>query len=273
MVSIGALNALPAGVREQLYLRLIPGDLIDRFGVDPATLRGPAGDRLVRITAAEDKTWARIELRHREQDRDPVLLLDIGMSAFGAPELSLVQVIDPTAPRFGITVDPEAGRRRVDHLHQGQLGRAERRHPDVEQQHRITVLLAVTELDAGPRLVLGGRDPDQAVAGRAAQRRWIDAESIDEIARDQAEVELLTHAGRQRVERADADHHAPSPASARARISSSGVLTFMNTTAGSPHAAISLAAISTTRTRSKNPTILSRPARKRSSIGTRHALP
>ncbi len=107
MVSIGALNALPAGVREQLYLRLIPGDLIDRFGVDPATLRGPAGDRLVRITAAEDKTWARIELRHREQDRDPVLLLDVGMSAFGAPELSLVQVIDPTAPRFGIDRDPD----------------------------------------------------------------------------------------------------------------------------------------------------------------------
>src|SRR5438094_795936 len=107
MVSIGALNALPAGVREQLYLRLIPGDLIDRFGVDPATLRGPAGDRLVRITAAEDKTWARIELRHREQDRDPVLLLDVGMSAFGAPELSLVQVIDPTAPRFGMDRDPD----------------------------------------------------------------------------------------------------------------------------------------------------------------------
>src|SRR6266702_3299512 len=71
MVSIGALNALPAGVRDQLYLRLIPGDLIDRFGVDPATLRGPAGDRLVRITAVEDKTWARIELRHRGIDRDP----------------------------------------------------------------------------------------------------------------------------------------------------------------------------------------------------------
>src|SRR2546429_288358 len=107
MVSIGALNALPAGVREQLYLRLIPGDLIDRFGVDPATLRGPAGDRLVRIRAAEDKPWARIELRHREQDRDPVLVLDVGMSPFGAPELSLVQVIAPTAPRFGIDRDPD----------------------------------------------------------------------------------------------------------------------------------------------------------------------
>src|SRR5712691_14018 len=107
MVSIGTLNALPAGVRDQLYLRLIPGDLLERFGVDPGTLHGPAGDRLVRITASEDKTWARIELRQREQDRDPVLLLDIGMSAFAAPELSLVQVIDPMAPRFGIDRDPD----------------------------------------------------------------------------------------------------------------------------------------------------------------------
>src|SRR2546425_11583489 len=107
MVSIGALNALPAGVREQLYLPLIRAGRLARFGVDPVSLRGPAGDRQVRITAAEDKTWARIELRHREQDRDPVLLLDIGMSAFGAPELSLVQVIDPTAPRFGIDRDSD----------------------------------------------------------------------------------------------------------------------------------------------------------------------
>ena len=41
MVSIGTLNALPADVRDQLYLRLIPGELLDRFGVDPASLRGP----------------------------------------------------------------------------------------------------------------------------------------------------------------------------------------------------------------------------------------
>ena len=105
MVSIGTLNALPAGVRDQLYLRLIPGDLLERFGVDPGTLHGPNGDRLVRITASEDKTWARVELRQREPDHDPVLLLDIGMSAFGAPELSLVQVIDPVAPRFDIDRD------------------------------------------------------------------------------------------------------------------------------------------------------------------------
>ena len=143
MVSIGALNALPAGVRDQLYLRLIPGDLIDRFAVDPATLRGPGGDRLVRITAAEDKTWARIELRHREQDRDPVLLLDVGMSAFGAPELSLVQVIDPTAPRFGIDRDPDG--------HDTLLGTASRN--IAEETRALTSGLAPGQVRQGLRML------------------------------------------------------------------------------------------------------------------------
>ena len=143
MVSIGTLNALPAGVRDQLYLRLIPGELLERLGVDSSTLRGPADDRLVRITAAEDKTWARIELRQREQDRDPVLLLDIGMSAFGAPELSLVQVIDPAAPRFGIDRDPDG--------HDTLLGTASRNL--AEETRALAAGLAPGQVRQGLRLL------------------------------------------------------------------------------------------------------------------------
>ncbi len=100
--SIAALNALPAELREQLYLRLIPGELLERFRVDRRTLGNAEGGRLVRVTASEDRAWARVELRAHEQDRDPVLLVDVEMSAFGVPELSLVQVNDPAAPRFDI---------------------------------------------------------------------------------------------------------------------------------------------------------------------------
>lgn len=105
--SIVELNALPLDVREQLYLRLIPEELLARFGVERASLANGAGERLVRITASEDKPWARVELRAREQDRDPVLLVDIGMSAFGVPELALVQINDPVAPRYGIDRDAD----------------------------------------------------------------------------------------------------------------------------------------------------------------------
>jgi hypothetical protein len=105
MSSILGLNALPVGVRERLYVRLVPAELLERYRVDPHNLDGPGGQRLLRVTATEDKPWARVELRVREYDRDPVLLVDVGMSAFGVPELALVQINDPAAPRYGIDRD------------------------------------------------------------------------------------------------------------------------------------------------------------------------
>jgi hypothetical protein len=105
--SILELNALPPTVREQLYVRLVPEDLLARFAIDAGTLRDPSGQRLVRVTATGDKSWARVEVREAEADRDPVLLVDVGMSAFGVPELALVQVNDPAAPRFGIDRDDD----------------------------------------------------------------------------------------------------------------------------------------------------------------------
>jgi hypothetical protein len=106
MTSILGLNALPFGVRDQLYLRLIPEELLSRLGRDRGWLHGSGGE-LVRVSVGEDKPWARIELRVRQQDLDPVLLVDVGTSAFGVPELSLVQVNDPEAPRYGIDRDPD----------------------------------------------------------------------------------------------------------------------------------------------------------------------
>jgi hypothetical protein len=105
--SILELNALPESVREQLYLRLVPPALFARLEVNPRTLRGAQGEPLVRITAPDGAPWARVEVRRREDDRDPVLLLDVGMSPFGVPELAFVQVTDPAAPRYGIDLDED----------------------------------------------------------------------------------------------------------------------------------------------------------------------
>jgi len=105
--SLIGLNALPTSVREQLYVRLIPVELLRRCGVDARRLRGAGGERLVRVTTGEDGSWARVELRAREHDRDPMLLVDLGTSPFGPPELSLVQINDPDAPRYGIDRDDE----------------------------------------------------------------------------------------------------------------------------------------------------------------------
>jgi len=105
--SILDLNGLPWTLREQIYVRLVPEELLARFGVDRGTLRNGAGERPVRIAAPDDASWARVELREPHNDRDPVLLIDIAMSAFGVPELTFVQVNDPGSPRYGVDRDAD----------------------------------------------------------------------------------------------------------------------------------------------------------------------
>ncbi len=103
--SIQEVNALPREVAEALYARLVPEELLDRFGIDPSTLCDRHGARLVRVTAPADKPWARVEVRSSLEDRDPTLLVDVEMSPLSVPELAFVQITDPSGPRFAIDRD------------------------------------------------------------------------------------------------------------------------------------------------------------------------
>jgi hypothetical protein len=103
--SIEEINALPREMAETLYLRLVPGELLRRLEISPTTLSRPDGARLVRITAPEDRPWARVEVRSAPGDPDPTLLVDVEMSSVSVPELAFVQINDPAAPRYGIDRD------------------------------------------------------------------------------------------------------------------------------------------------------------------------
>jgi hypothetical protein len=105
--SIAEINVLPARVRDEIYLRLIPDRLLAFIAMDRQMLMGNAGHVPVRITAPDGSAWARMELWANPDDRDPALLLDIGMSGFAVPELSLVQINNPSAPRFAIDRDED----------------------------------------------------------------------------------------------------------------------------------------------------------------------
>ncbi len=109
LTSIQEINTLPREMAEALYLRLVPGELLRRLEISPSTLCRPDGARLVRITAPEERPWARVEVRAAPGDRDPMLLMDVEMSAMSVPELAFVQINDPDAPRYGI--DRDAGGR------------------------------------------------------------------------------------------------------------------------------------------------------------------
>jgi hypothetical protein len=105
--SIQEINALPREVAEALYARLVPEELLDRFGIDPASLCDKRGARLVRVTAPADQPWARVEVRSTPEDRDPALLVDVEMSPLSVPELAFVQITDPAGTRYAIDRDPD----------------------------------------------------------------------------------------------------------------------------------------------------------------------
>ena len=104
---IQEINALPREMAEALYLRLVPPALLAQLSIDPTTLCGPDGDRLVRITAPADQPWVRLEVHRSREDRDPALLVDVEMSALSVPELAFVQIADPEGPRYAIDRDVE----------------------------------------------------------------------------------------------------------------------------------------------------------------------
>jgi hypothetical protein len=105
--TIGEINVLPPRVREEIYLRLVPDLLLATLSLDRQRLLSGPGHPPVRVTAPDEASWARVEVRAAPDDRDPALLIDVGMSAAAVPELSLVQVNDPRAPRFAIDRDED----------------------------------------------------------------------------------------------------------------------------------------------------------------------
>ena len=105
--SIQDINALPHEVAEALYARLVPEELLDRFGINPTTLCDKDGARLVRVTCPGDQPWARVEVRSTPEDRDPALLVDVEMSPLSVPELAFVQITDPGGARYAIDRDPD----------------------------------------------------------------------------------------------------------------------------------------------------------------------
>jgi len=141
--SIQEINALPREVAEALYVRLVPEDLLERFGINPSTLCDKKGARLVRVTAPEDKPWARVEVRASLEDRDPALLVDVEMSPLSVPELAFVQITDPFGPRFGIDQDPEG--------HDTLFGTASRNVP--EERRAMQEGLAPGQVRRGLRLL------------------------------------------------------------------------------------------------------------------------
>ncbi|MEJ5186643.1 MAG: hypothetical protein WHT46_06140 [Candidatus Geothermincolales bacterium] len=108
--TINEINRLGPEAAERIYSLLVPPRIYEMFRIDPDTLRNPDGQKVVKVAAHPDFTFATIEVRERPEDRDCIFFLEIEDTPLYKIEINFLIINDPRSPRFDIDVD-ELGRR------------------------------------------------------------------------------------------------------------------------------------------------------------------
>ncbi len=99
--SLRGINSLEREVKRTLYLTLIPGNLLERFGVPPDD------EKRLQINCPADTRSVEIVLCHEAGARDPVLYLHMADTLNFQIALLLLVINDPDSPRFDTDVDAE----------------------------------------------------------------------------------------------------------------------------------------------------------------------
>jgi len=108
--SIAKVNRLPREEREQIYLRLVPESIFEKFQIDRKTLTNPLGEKVVSGIFPPDDNFACIEVKYRPADRDCIFSSQISLSSFmESLHLDFLIINDPFSERFNVDVD-EFGR-------------------------------------------------------------------------------------------------------------------------------------------------------------------
>jgi hypothetical protein len=102
------LSYLPEREKLHTFGRLLPPRLLQRYQIDPATLRDADGQLAVRLVSRARSAEVRIRVPYHRRGGDYAFVLDLDeMSAFGALELAFIVVNDLDASRYDIDVDED----------------------------------------------------------------------------------------------------------------------------------------------------------------------
>ncbi len=104
--SIGSINLLPEPEKREIYRRIIPPELLDRFGL-PLYLHDVEGRPLMRLKCPPGSSDVELALYHRYGFPDPVLYGHITDTLTGHLHILLYILNDPDAPRFDVDKTPD----------------------------------------------------------------------------------------------------------------------------------------------------------------------
>ena len=104
--TIRGINGLPDDQRNAIYRSLLPVELFDKLGLDPAT-HTHIDHGAVSLYAPDDSRAMELVVRNDPQDRDPMFYLNIADTFNNQIRVLFVIINDPDSPRFDTDVDEE----------------------------------------------------------------------------------------------------------------------------------------------------------------------
>lgn len=104
--TISGVNNLPEDEKRQIYKRIIPQELLDRFSL-PTDLYDHSGKNLLSLSCPAGSSSTEMYLYHDYGFRDPVLYGHITDTINGQIHVLLYVLNDPHSPRFDIDLMPD----------------------------------------------------------------------------------------------------------------------------------------------------------------------
>lgn len=114
--TISAINRLPEAEKREIYRRLVPTELLERFHIPPG-LRDGATHDLFCLQGASGDPDTELALRHRPDAEDPLMYGHITDTLMGQIHVLLYVLNDPASPRFDVDRLPDGTATQYGSLH------------------------------------------------------------------------------------------------------------------------------------------------------------
>lgn len=104
--SISSINNLPISEKRELFIRLIPPALLERFNLSPFMV-DKNGQELLTITGKPESQSLELAMYHQYQFPDPILYCHLADNLNGKIHVLLYIMNDPESPRFNVDRMPD----------------------------------------------------------------------------------------------------------------------------------------------------------------------
>jgi hypothetical protein len=104
--SLRDINALPANMKEAIYVGLVPRDLFESYGIDAKIFMNEKGEKSLEFVYPPGEGILKLSLKRSVEDIDPIVYIQLRDTIYSQVEFEWIIINDPDSERFNINRNP-----------------------------------------------------------------------------------------------------------------------------------------------------------------------